>query len=256
MPRALKQKTSCVFVHGWALNSAVWQSLIAGLPEWLDVACVDLPGHGSMSGLAASDLDAQAQQLAAVSSRPAIWVGWSLGGLVTLRLAQHYPERVAGLFMVASNPCFVQRPDWTTAVAASVFEEFSTALHHDIDATLRRFLALQMLGDRRALKRVRELERMMHARGRASSQALQMGLNILQQSDLRAELAQLDCPLCWLLGARDTLVPVSLAENLPDINPAIEINIEATAGHAPFLSHPENFRRALVEFAGRMRAAN
>lgn len=256
MPSAVKQKIACVFVHGWAMNSAVWQNLLADLPEWLDITCVDLPGHGSMAALAAGDLDAQAQQLAAVSPRPTIWVGWSMGGLVTLRLAQRYSERVAGLFMVASNPCFVRRENWSSAVAASVFDDFATALETDVAATLRRFLALQVLGDKRALKRVRELETMMHARGQASAQALRNGLALLQQSDLRAELAQLDCPMHWLLGERDTLVPASLAEQLSKINPAIEISIEAGAGHAPFLSHPDNFRRALLEFAGRMRVRN
>jgi pimeloyl-[acyl-carrier protein] methyl ester esterase len=253
MPAALRQKITCVFVHGWAMNSAVWEPVIAGLPDWLEVICVDLPGHGSMNKVPAEGLAAQVQLLAAISQKPVLWVGWSLGGLAVLRLAQLYPERVAGLFMVACNPCFVRRPDWTSAVEASVFSDFAAELDQDSEATLRRFLALQVTGDKHALKTVRELQRAMSARGQASAQALQAGLQQLQECDLRRDLSLLESPLHWHLGGRDRLVPVSLADALPELNPGIEISIEDTAGHAPFVSHPDRFRRELLTFAGRMR---
>jgi pimeloyl-[acyl-carrier protein] methyl ester esterase len=255
MPAVLRQKITCVFVHGWAMNSAAWQSLTASLPDWLDVVCIDLPGHGSMAEVNTTGLADQVQLLAAVSQRPALWVGWSMGGLSVLRLARLHPERVAGVFMVASNPCFVRRPDWSTAVDASVFSQFAADLSEDREATLRRFLALQVLGDKHALKTLKEIQRAMQARGQASMQALQSGLQQLQECDLRPDLALLECPLHWHLGGRDTLVPVALADSLKTLNANIEISIEPDAGHAPFISHPENFRRELIDFAGRMRSS-
>lgn len=254
MSVALSQKITCICVHGWGMNSAVWQSLSNSLPEWLDVICVDLPGHGSMAEVAAIDLDAQVELLAALTHRPALWLGWSLGGLPLLKLAQLYPERVAGLFLVASTPCFVRRPDWQCAVADSVFAEFARALEQDQTATLRRFLALQVIGAKQALKTVRELVQAMQTRGEASAAALRAGLQQLQDNDLRRDLALLTCPVHWHLGARDTLVPVALAASLKTLNSGIEISIVTGAGHAPFLSHPENFRHELLAFAGRMRA--
>jgi pimeloyl-ACP methyl ester carboxylesterase len=41
--------------------------------------------------------------------------------------------------------------------------------------------------------------------------ALQAGLTLLQQTDLRAELAQIHCPALLCLGGHDALVPVGLA---------------------------------------------
>jgi pimeloyl-[acyl-carrier protein] methyl ester esterase len=253
MAPAMKQKITCVMVHGWAMNSAVWQPLTVGLPDWLDVICVDLPGHGGMSEVSAVSLDDHVRLLSAVTQKPALWLGWSMGGLAVLKLARDYPERVAGLFMVSTNPCFVRREDWTTAVDEAVFDDFARMLKAGVGATMRRFLALQVMGDRRALATVRELERAMNARGFASEQALQAGLQILKQTDLRQELHLINTPLHWYLGGRDTLVPAALAENLRQLNPAIEVVIESDAGHVPFLSHSENFLRELVGFAGRLR---
>ena len=254
MALVMKQKVTCVLVHGWAMNSAVWQSLAAELPDWLDVICVDLPGHGGMSDVSAQRLEDYTRLLSAVTQKPALWVGWSLGGLAVQQLARDYPERVAGLFIVASTPCFVRRHDWVTAVEASVFDDFARMLEAGVESTMRRFLALQVMGDKRALTTVRELQAAMQSRGFASEAALQTGLGLLQQTDLRADLARLDCPLHWHLGGRDTLVPVALVENLKLLNPTIEVSIEADAGHAPFLSHREQFLRELLDFAGRIRA--
>lgn len=251
---AASQKLGCVLVHGWAMNSAVWRSLLPHLPAWLDVTCVDLPGHGSMVDVNADTLDEMVRVLSAISHRPVLWLGWSMGGLAVLRLARLYPERVAGVFMVASNPCFVRRDDWPCAVDASVFDSFARILTDDAGATLKRFLALQVMGDRHALHTVRELQSAMNERGNASRHALEAGLGMLKHCDLRSDLQSLSCPIHWTLGGRDTLVPVSLAEELRLLNPAMDISIEAAAAHAPFLSHTENFVHVFNGFAGKIRA--
>lgn len=246
-------KVTCVFVHGWAMNGAVWQACFDLLPEWIDVIQVDLPGHGTMASVKAETLNDYVQALAALVNRPVIWVGWSLGGLAVLKLATDYPERVAGLFMVASNPCFVQKDNWPCAVDKDVFEMFACSLEKDIEATIKRFLALQVKGSGVAMSTVRELQQSLQQRGRASASALRAGLEILATTDLRKDLAYVNCPITWLLGGRDTLVPVALAGALKELQPGIKNVIEKKAAHAPFISHPENFTKVLVDFAEDLR---
>lgn len=246
-------KVTCVFVHGWAMNSAVWTHCLAMLPEWMDVIRVDLPGHGTMSEVEAMGIDDYVQTLAAVISRPAIWVGWSLGGLAVLRLARHYPERVAGLFMVASNPCFVRKPDWQSAVEQDVFRQFAESLEQDVDATVKRFLALQVKGSSTAMKTVRSLQLSLKERGQPSINALRLGLEILASTDYREDLPLLDRPVTWYLGGRDTLVPITLIEELKSLKPDIITIIEEEAAHAPFISHPDTFVQSLTSFAQSLR---
>lgn len=246
-------KVSCVFVHGWAMNSAVWKACLHLLPDWIEVIRVDLPGHGSMASVSANSINDYVQVLASVVHRPVIWVGWSLGGLAVLQLARLYPERVAGLFLVASNPCFVRQPDWQTGVREEVFAAFSESLEEDVETTIKRFLALQVRGSATAMKTIRQLQQSLQQRGSADIEALRLGLDILSGSDFRRELSMLDKPVCWLLGARDALVPVALAEKLKILNPEINILIDEEAAHAPFISHPQNFIDALVKFASAFR---
>jgi pimeloyl-[acyl-carrier protein] methyl ester esterase len=249
MPTETRPKIPCIFVHGWAMNSAVWESCLPLLPEWMDVIRVDLPGHGTMSDVQANSIDDYAQALAAVISRPAIWVGWSLGGLAVLQLSKHYPERVAGLFMVASNPCFTTQANWPAAVDQEVFRQFAGALENDVDATVKRFLALQVRGSGDAMKTVRSLQQSLKQRGQPSIEALKTGLDILASTDVREELSLLNRPATWYLGGRDTLVPSAVAEELKTLNPEIKTFIEKDAAHAPFISHPESFVQQLISFA-------
>lgn len=253
MPPKKTGKVTVVFVHGWAMNGAVWQACFDLLPEWMDVIQVDLPGHGTMADVKAESLNDYVQALAALVNRPVIWVGWSLGGLALLQLARCYPERIAGLFMVASTPCFVQKEGWSCAVDKNVFELFADSLEKNTDATIKRFLALQVKGSGVSMSTVRELQQSLQQRGRASIEALRSGLNILATSDLRNELPYLNCPVTWLLGGRDTLVPIALSGALKTLQPNIKNIVEKEAAHAPFISHPENFATALIEFAEGLR---
>lgn len=253
MPTRNNAKVPCIFVHGWAMNSAIWAHCLPMLPQWMDVIRVDLPGHGTMSAVEATGIDDYVQSLVAVISRPAIWVGWSLGGLAVLRLARYFPERVAGLFMVASSPCFVRQPDWPTAVEQDVFQQFAESLEQDMDATVKRFLALQVKGSGAAMKTLRSLQQSLKERGQPSIKALRLGLGILASTDVRAELPLLNCPVTWYLGGRDTLVPVAVAEELKSLNPDIKTIIKKEAAHAPFISHPDAFVQSLISFAQELR---
>ena len=249
----LRKQVSIVFVHGWAMNSAVWSACQALLPDWIDAIFVDLPGHGSMAEVSADGLDDYVQALMPLAHRPVIWVGWSLGALAVMQLAAHYPERVAALFLTAATPCFVKRDNWPAAVDETVFLQFAESLEQNQQKTLQRFLSLQVKGAPDARQTVRQLQQMMGERGAASAQALKNGLAVLLESDQRALLAALACPVSWYLGDRDTLVPVAVGEHLQQLYPQHTITVAPGAGHAPFVSHPQQFVAALVQQASQFR---
>ena len=249
-----KKKVTCVFVHGWAMNSVVWHSCIELLPDWIDAIVVDLPGHGSMADVQAEALDDYVQALMPLVHRPVLWVGWSLGGLAVLRLAELYPQRVASAMLVATNPCFVSRPDWPSAVEQSVFDLFADDLNKNQEKTIRRFLALQVKGLPDAMSMVRKLQHSIALRGQASSQALNTGLKILLETDLRPLLSTVESPLHWYLGAKDALVPVALAKVLTESLAQADVVVHPQASHAPFLSHPEDFIKQLLRLAEPLRS--
>jgi pimeloyl-[acyl-carrier protein] methyl ester esterase len=234
------------------MNSAIWQSCQQHLPDWINALNIDLPGYGQASDIDAASLDAYVEYVASHITRPALLTGWSLGGLVSLQLAQAYPHKVAGLLQVATNPRFVQHGDWSAAIAADVFDQFAASLEKNATKTIQRFLALQVRGTDTSMRTVRELQRSIDERGLPDSKALFAGLRILSTTDLTAMVPGLQCPVTWLLGDSDALVPVALADTLQQLSPAADIRVIPGAGHAPFISHPHVFVDAVVQAAQRI----
>lgn len=233
-----------VLLHGWAMHGGIFAPLVERLAPRFRVHVVDLPGHGASRGEAQFDLAVTARRLAMQLPR-AIWVGWSLGGLVALEAALAHPRSVRGVAMIASSPRFVRAPDWPHGVEARVFEEFAGALGSRYHATIERFLALETLGSAHAQELLRELRRRVFERGEPHPAALADGLAVLEGADFRDRLATLAMPSLWLGGRRDRLVPpAALAWSAQRATAGRHLAFDS--GHAPFLEHADAVAAALT----------
>ena len=235
-----------VLVHGWGMHAGVWQPWLPTLRQHFRVTIPELPGHGA-SPLTGTTLSDWSEACLAIAPKQAIWLGWSLGGLVALQDARLVPERVSQLCLMTATPCFVQTDDWTTAVPEAVFHQFADTLRADPVATLRRFLSLQTRGSVQVTSTLRCLQQALMQRPAADLTGLSTGLDLLLQTDLRAELAQLSVPCSWLFGGRDMLVPMTVADHLPECCTVKQV---PTAAHAPFLTHPADCSAWLEPFFG------
>ena len=245
------QGPALVLLHGWGLNHRVWgEEVVAALAQDFHLHLLDLPGHGrSPLGAECFTLDAVCRLLDDAALPPrATWLGWSLGGLVALAMALRAPARVQGLILLASNPQFVRSPDWPHGMRPEVLQQFAEQLEQDFETTLARFLMLQVRGEAHARQRLRQLRQRVLAGGQADARALRDGLRILQESRFQAQLAQLDCPVLWLLGRLDSLVPVSLAGALRQWLPTARMHVFEHSAHAPFLSQPQDFLTRIQAF--------
>ena len=234
-------------VHGWGLNGAIWSGMRTALEADYRVTAVDLPGHGRSPG-GSFDLDNASTALREAAPPQAHWIAWSLGGLLALHAARPAAERITSLTLVASSPRFVQAPDWPHAVPAAVLAQFLDELQRDYHATLNRFLALQVRGSTAAGGTLRALRQQLFAHGEPDPVALAAGLTILRDADLRAGLDDMILPLQFIMGERDTLIPPAAARACAARAPGAQLDVIAGAGHAPFLSHPQEFLAAVRPF--------
>ena len=223
-----------VLLHGWGMHSGVWGAWQDLLCERFRVTAVDLPGHGLSAYSGERGLGDWADQVLAVAPRRARWVGWSLGGLVAMAAAQQDAPRLRGVVLLASTPRFVVAHDWPMAMAASLLVDVAQQLATQPERTLKRFVALQLQGSDGAGEALRELRARLRSRPDADAAALQAGLVLLREADLRPVLRTSSVPLHWLLGAHDRLIPAGVRHAFP----ALQAQVIDTAGHAPFLSHP------------------
>ena len=235
-----------VLLHGWGLHGGVWQRVAHALAADFCVHCVDLPGHGHSPSPTPFTLEALGAQLSAAFPLPVHVVGWSLGGLLGMEWARQAPDTVSTLSLVASSPCFIQKPDWPYAQTQAAVQAIGASLDQQFEATLNRFLALQTLGSDSARDTLSALRELLFSHGRPSG--LVAALAVLEQADLRAVLPDIACPVHLLYGQRDALTPIGAARWMHGQFPNATLTEFKAASHAPFLSHEAEFIDALRGF--------
>ncbi|MBD2824091.1 pimeloyl-ACP methyl ester esterase BioH [Xenorhabdus szentirmaii] len=240
-----------VMLHGWGLNAEVWRSVETQLASHFRLHLVDLPGYGRSQSYSALSLVEMADTVWQQAPENALWLGWSLGGLVASQIALDHPENIAGLITVASSPKFSADEDWP-GIKPEVLNAFEYQLSTDFQKTVERFLALQTLGTESARQDARILKSVILNQPMPSVEVLNAGLEILRTVDLRAELSQLQLPFLRLYGYLDGLVPRKIAQRLDNEWPGTHSAIIRNAAHAPFISHPDEFIEALINFSERM----
>ncbi|HEY4435142.1 MAG TPA: pimeloyl-ACP methyl ester esterase BioH [Lelliottia sp.] len=240
-----------VLLHGWGLNAEVWHCIQEELASQFRLHLVDLPGFGRSHGFGAMPLDEMAQAVLEHAPQKAIWLGWSLGGLVASQIALTHPERVQALVTVASSPCFAAREEWP-GIKPEVLAGFQQQLSEDFKRTVERFLALQTMGTETARQDARMLKSAVLALPMPDVEVLNGGLEILKTVDLREPLAALAVPHLRIYGYLDGLVPRKVVPMLDELWPQSESLVIAKAAHAPFVSHPAAFCAALTALSQRL----
>jgi pimeloyl-[acyl-carrier protein] methyl ester esterase len=240
-----------VLLHGWAMHGDVFDALARRLEACFTLHLVDLPGHGRSRDSALPLAPAALADALAAQLPPALWLGWSLGGLVALALAQRHPDRVHGLAMVCASPRFVHGDDWPEGMDAAIFQRFADDLSRDYRLAVDRFLLLEAQGSDHAREEVRALRALVFAHGEPSDARLREGLAVLEGSDLRAGLAGLRMPSSWIAGRRDRLVSPAAMRRAAAVCGGAFVEV-AHGGHAPFLTHADAVADAIDALAARV----
>jgi pimeloyl-ACP methyl ester carboxylesterase len=250
-----------VLVHGLGGSHLNWVRVAATWAQHRRVVAVDLPGFGlSAAGHRTASVSANAavldRFLRATVGEPAVLVGNSMGGMISLFQADAHRESVAGLVLIdASLPVPRSLPD---REVASQFFMYAVPFFGE------RYMALtaRRMTDRQLVQRVVNLcfadpsrasekllvastalvaeRRRMPAQNAAFLQAARSLLRVLARPQrYQALMKRLDLPVLLIHGDRDRLVPVAAARAVLAANPRWDSAILAGVGHTPQLEKPD-----------------
>jgi pimeloyl-[acyl-carrier protein] methyl ester esterase len=256
------QRIPLVLIHGWGLNSAVWQPFIESLPDsFIDafnIITIDLPGFGLNV-----DIEIQPYSLANICqcinqtiAQPAVYLGWSLGGLVVTEMTLRYPNKVLGLITVASSPRFLEKEAkqeednqgmWP-GIKPQVLNAFYKQLQIDTKKTISAFLKIQAMGSPHIRQDIKKISQLVFQHKMANKDTLDQSLKLLEVSDYRKRLKDITQPFLRIYGGADSLVPKGVAEKVSTLAEKSDQHVIKQASHAPFISHTDDFKEILFEW--------
>jgi 3-oxoadipate enol-lactonase len=241
--------TPLVLVHGVATSRAVWRHVVPGLAQRHVVATPDLPGFGASPptgrGFVLEEVaDALGDAIARLA--PFDLLGNSLGGAVSLVLAERRPELVRRLILVSPAGMVPHRAP-VPAVAGGVTPALVAARRYAGpplagSALARRLLIGNIVADPVGTT-AGEARTLMRAS--AGSKRIGAAIATVAAVDLRPRLAQLNVPLGFLWGDRDRVFPIAILPGLRALVPDARAEVIAGAGHVPQIDRPADFVAAV-----------
>ncbi|GLS25074.1 alpha/beta fold hydrolase [Marinibactrum halimedae] len=218
-----------VLLGGWGFSRSVWGAFLERLNTFCHLYTLDLPGFGENRHFP-QNIHCLMQQL----PERAVYVGWSLGGMIATQLAHYYPQRVSRLVTLASNARFVACDQWPTAMESQVFDGFFRKVSESPQAAIHTFQGLVAQGSRQARQTLRTLKGSVlddHTEelnggfnGQLSGQ-LQDGLRWLFTLDNRQPLASLQMPSLLFFGSGDQLVPIEAVSAIQRLNHNADVHV-------------------------------
>jgi pimeloyl-ACP methyl ester carboxylesterase len=247
-----------VCVHGLGGSAVNWLALAPLLTGTHRVLAPDLAGHGFTQAQGRGTGVAPNRALLhrfieAVPGSPAILVGNSMGGMISLLEASAAPETVAALVLLGPALPFV--PAWPDPLAVALFAVgLSPGASLLLAARRRRVrpedmvattLALCCADPARVPARVRA-EHAAVARRRAGfagvdrdfTRAFRSVATAVRTRAYRRGVRRIRCPVLLIHGDRDRLVPVAVARATARANPSWSLVVMPGVGHVPQLEVP------------------
>ena len=217
-----------VLVHGWGVNSEIWQDLPQLLSDFTDVYTLDLPGVAGSKPLESYSEQSLVAWLHNAIPEPCYLIGLSLGGMLCRAFASQFPDNVLGLVTLSANLKFVADSEYSQAMPLSDFESFSAMWDDSPKACLNRFFGLQAQGDhaqRQLIKQLRQLN------SNVDLDAGKAMLALLADLDATQQINQITCPSLSIFGGQDCLVPVAAAQQLPPMHKTLVLEKASHLAH-------------------------
>jgi len=237
-----------VLIHAFPLSSSMWKTQVKSLERKAKVIVLDLPGFGQSACQAKPSIAVMAQEIAGLLdsikvTEPAMIVGLSMGGYVTLEFFRQFPERVKalGLFSTRAGADTPEGREKRLKTAEQVRKEGLEAFTQKIVPGLLGKITLESNPGL-----VRDITHRVSLNNREGVADALMAM--AERQDSTGLLSSIHCPTLIIAGDEDTLIPFSEAEDLHAKIAGSQYHLIAKAGHLANLEQPEAFDKILEKF--------
>ncbi|MFT5764627.1 MAG: pimeloyl-ACP methyl ester carboxylesterase [Saprospiraceae bacterium] len=233
-----------IFVHGFCEDSSVWDSLLTRFPSQYIVR-IDLPGFGNSEQIKDYSIARFAEVVYAVfkdlNIKNGILIGHSMGGYVALEFAKNYENLLKGLCLFHSHP-YEDTPVKKEGRKKNIeFIQKNGPIYYVKQLIPALFTPTYSSSNHL------ELAKLVFAAAKYTSQNIIASLEaMIGRSDSTEILTAAKCPILFIIGKEDTIVPDYLEDTaLPNIS---SIHIVKGVAHMGMLEAPVKCERIIKDF--------
>lgn len=241
------------FIHGFMGAPGDWKPVADALAGQFDLAGITLPGHAGVPH-AGEDFEATATEIAheigvMAAGRPAIVVGYSMGGRFALYLGLRHPERFKGLFIESATPGIADehareaRRQHDDAHARNLDAVESQG---EFEAYLAAWYAAPPFDDLDESQRATLIAHRLKNTPSELSKAIR-AFSVGRQPDLWQDLPNLSIPMLVVCGEKDHKY-CRIAEEMTACSPRIAMQTILDCGHNVHLEQPDAYTKVLRGF--------
>ncbi len=250
--RAAKTGLPFVGVHGFGGDKETWLMMAAWMARSRGLALIDLPGHGRSAEVQEREAairnhaEAVVRVLDRLGIERAVICGNSMGGGVALRLATSWPDRVAGIVLVAS----IGR-DIHDGGAHSWIDGHNPLIPGEDD--IETFMQLVLERPLAVPKSVIRYVVTQRTRRAPLLRRLYRGFVVAGgDAGVPRDLAGVTCPALVVHGEQDRIIDKRTAIDLAEALPRAELVVMRGVGHAPQLEAPRHTAKLVEAFIARV----
>lgn len=230
----MNDKKTLVFLHGWGVNSKIFELLFYYIKDDFEIFTMDLPGFGQTpieKSMTLKDYaDFVHKFLKDNKIEQPIIIGHSFGGAITVKFSLLYPNEISKLILVSASA--IRHPNTKTKIIRKISKIFNPLVSEKI-----KFIILRIL----------KLEKSDYAV--IQNPLLKETFKNVINEDLVPFLSSIKIPTLVIWGEKDIVTPLAEGELIATSIPGAKLEIIKNAGHFPFLEKPEEFIKLIKEFA-------
>ncbi|HDQ04558.1 MAG TPA: alpha/beta hydrolase [Deltaproteobacteria bacterium] len=232
-----EQAQSLFFIHGSGGDHSSWSFQYARLNKNFNIIAVDLPGHGSSEGSGENDINKYSlwvkKLLDALQLKNVIIVGHSLGAAIALTFAAEFGSMIKGIAAVGGG---LKMP-----VNPAIFELLKKEPETAFELMCKFSLAKE--------NRDKLAEPLKKSMAVANIEALYNDLVACDKMDLTEKVKIINLPSMIMCGEEDKMTPPQLSRDIAASIKGSKTCFIKNAGHMVMMENPEEFNKALIDFA-------
>ena len=235
-----------VFLHGFGEDSSIWDEF-AQVFSKNKIIRIDLPGFGKSEPVENVSIEYMADGVKAVLNelkiKSCILIGHSMGGYVSLAFAKKYESLLKGLGLFHSHP-FADTKEKSSNRKKSIQFLQKNGHIHFVKPLIPKFFAPSFRSSNGFL-----IDQMIHRASQYTTEGFIYGtkamLNRVDQSEV---LKNISCPVLFIVGKKDELVPLEYSLEQTALPQVASIQILEDVGHAGMFEAKKATRKQLKNF--------